>query len=165
MSLRGGPYAPRKGRLYASPQRLSFPRFSASMPLFVRFTEASNRVESAPLARRLVWRVRGENKASLRQSSERGVSVERHKKLGGKPPENLCAADLSVWTLCPLSTLTTLRSRHKKRTVNNLSVLHRLSTAAGDLSPASCASQGVRKKGLRNATAQLVHEKAAPLLL
>jgi hypothetical protein len=165
LSLRGGPYAPRQGRLYASPQRLSFPRFSASMPLFVRFPEASNRVESTPLARRLVWRVRGENKVSLRQGSECGLGVERHKKLRGKAPENLCAADLSVWTLCPLSTLPTLRWRREKRTVNNLSVLHRLSTASADLSPTSCASQGVKKKGLRNGTAQLVHEKAAPLLL
>ena len=135
------------------------------MPLFVRFPKASNRVESAPLASRLVRRVRGENKASLRQGSGRGVSVERHEKLGGKPPENLCAADPSLWTFCPLSTLTTLRSRQEKRTVNNLSVLHRLSTAAGDLSTGSCVSQGVKKKGLRNASAQLVPEKGPPLLL
>ena len=157
--------APQNGLPGPAARRPIFGRFSGPLGPFVRFNEASNRVECSPPERRLTRRIEGGGDAADSQSADCGVGVSWRKKLRGKSPENLCAAACYTWTICPSSTRTTPHLLHKKRPVYNTALIHSLSTALESFSATEEAPQRPVLQPLALVEAPVLPESKAPLLL
>lgn len=142
-----------------------FSRFSRPLPPFLRFNSSLNRVECSPPRKRQRQRKEGRHNTARGQSTDCGLGVDWHKKLRGKPPENLCATDGHAWTICPSSTIATPRLHPKKRTVHNPSLVHSFSTPLAFLSRGVKVAQGAELQSLVTERGRVLPGRKAPLLL